>query len=175
MIPSPYRFEPDFSDREYAKIGVLALRWSHIEHILGNCLRVMLRLSEDEAVVMVFPLSGDQRVSRIAELTKLKPLPDSARIAFEELRPVLKGLQYVRNTVVHAIVSDEGDFHLRSKRRSLAKSEVFAVEELTNYASHLVLAFRFGLGFKDDAPMDYTCPPRPDIPTFLQSIVQFKS
>jgi hypothetical protein len=31
MIPSPYNFEPALTDLEYAKLGVLALRWSHIE------------------------------------------------------------------------------------------------------------------------------------------------
>ena len=56
MIPSPYRFEPTFTDAEYAKLGVLALRWSHIEHILGNCLKVLLRLTDEEAIVIVFPM-----------------------------------------------------------------------------------------------------------------------
>ncbi|WP_211434868.1 hypothetical protein, partial [Bradyrhizobium diazoefficiens] len=45
MIPTPYNFEPALTDAEYAKLGVLALRWSHIEHILGNCLKVILRLT----------------------------------------------------------------------------------------------------------------------------------
>ncbi|MBR0993966.1 hypothetical protein JQ580_24905 [Bradyrhizobium japonicum] len=61
MIPSPYNFEPALSDQEYAKLGILALRWSHIEHILGNCLKVILRLTDEEAVIVVFSLSADQR------------------------------------------------------------------------------------------------------------------
>jgi hypothetical protein len=178
MIPSPYRFEPTFTDAEYAKLGVLALRWSHIEHIIGNCLKVLLRLTDEEAIVIVFPMSGEQRITKIHELSKLAPLPEKARIAFDELRAVMKGIQYVRNTVIHAICGDDEEqgqvFHLRSKKRSIAKAEVFSVEELTNYAGHLVLALRYALGFKDNAPPDYTIPARPPVPDFLRSIIQFK-
>lgn len=178
MIPSPYNFELALSDHEYAKLGVLALRWSHIEHILGNCLKVILRLTDEEAVIVVFTLSADQRAERIYQLSKLVALPEPAQKAFKELRPVLKGIQYVRNNVVHSIAGDcEGDefvFHLRSKKRSLTKSQVFSTEEITNYAAHLVLALRYGLGFKDgQPPTDYLVPERPDIPDFLKAIIHF--
>lgn len=177
MIPSPYRFEPDFTDQEYAKLGVLTLRWSHIEHVLGNCLKVLLRLSDEEAVTMVFPLSGAERVSRIAELSKTHHIPEKGLRAFEELKAVLVGLRYVRNNVVHSIVMEdekEGHvFHLRSKMRSLTKEQVFSVEELTNYAAHLVIAFRYSLGFKGDAH-DYSCPERPPIPDFLKPHINLK-
>src|SRR5438105_2808852 len=110
MIPSPYNFEPALTDAEYAKLGVLALRWSHIEHILGNCLKVILRLTDDEAVIVVFSLSADQRAEKIHQLSKLSELPAPAKKAFEELRPILKGIQYVRNNVVHSIAGEyEGD------------------------------------------------------------------
>jgi hypothetical protein len=179
MIPSPYNFEPALTDLEYAKLGVLALRWSHIEHILGNCLKVLLRSTDEEAIIMVFPLSADQRAEKIKQLSELQPLPEHAQRAFEELRPVLKDIQYVRNNVVHSIVGeDETDghvFHLRSKNRSLTKAQVFGTEELTNYAGHLVIALRYGLGFKDgNPPMEYTCPARPEIPDFLKTIIHFK-
>jgi hypothetical protein len=176
MIPSPYRFEPDFTDMEFAKLGVLAMRWAHIEHILGNCLKTILRLSEEEAVVIVFPMSGDQRISRIAELAKINPLSDLARAPFEELRPVMRGLQYVRNNVIHSIALEDDNeghvFHLRSKMRSLTKAQVFSTEELTNYAGHLVIAFRYALGWGPGA-LSYTCPDRPEIPEFLKSIIAF--
>jgi len=179
MIPSPYNFEPALTDQEYAKLGVLTLRWSHIEHILGNCLKVILRLTDEEAVIMVFSLGADQRAERINQLAKLVPLPEHAQRAFDELRPILKGIQYVRNNVVHSIVgADDSDghvFHLRSKQRSLTKAQVFSTEELTNYAGHLVIALRYGLGFKDGVPpTEYSFPERPEIPEFLRSVVQFK-
>jgi hypothetical protein len=179
MIPSPYNFEPALTDQEYAKLGVLALRWSHIEHILGNCLKVLLRLTDEEAIIIVFPLSADQRAEKIKQLAELNPLPEHAQKAFDKLRPVLKGIQYVRNNVVHSIVGeDETDghvFHLRSKKRSLTKAEVFGSEEITNYAGHLVIALRYGLGFKDGLPpTEYTLPDRPAIPEFLESVVHFK-
>ncbi|MHC2278246.1 hypothetical protein ACVME8_004857 [Bradyrhizobium diazoefficiens] len=92
MIPTPYNFEPALTDAEYAKLGVLALRWSHIEHILGNCLKVILRLTDDEAVIVVFTLSADQRAEKIHQLSKLSELPAPAQKAFDELRPIPKGI-----------------------------------------------------------------------------------
>lgn len=128
---------------------------------------------------MVFSLSADQRAERIKQLSEISPLPEYAAEAFEELRPVLKGIQYVRNNVVHSIVGqDDSDghvFHLRSKKRSLTKAQVFSTEELINYAGHLVLALRYGLGFKDGSPpTQYEYPERPQIPDFLKQIIHFK-
>ena len=48
MLKSPFDYESEFSAEELQKIGALSLRWSHIDHIIGNCLRVMLRLSDEE-------------------------------------------------------------------------------------------------------------------------------
>src|ERR1700730_11196197 len=107
MIPSPYNFEPALTDLEYAKLGVLALRWSHIEHILGNCLKVLLRLTDEEEIIMVFTLSADQRAEKIKQLSELHPLAQPAQRAFKERRPVLKAIQYVRNNVVHSIVGED--------------------------------------------------------------------
>jgi len=178
MIASPWRFEPVISDQDLAKIGILTLRWSHIEHILGNCLKVLLRLSDDEAAAIVFPMNLETRINRIVEISEINPLSEHAQAALNEFRPVIKGLQLVRNNVVHAIlIEDEREghvFHLRSKQRTLSKTDVFSVEELTNYAAHLVTAFRYALGFKDGIePVLYTWPDRPPIPEFLLSTVQF--
>jgi hypothetical protein len=172
MIASPYNFEPLISDQDLAKLGILALRWSHIEHVLANCLKTMLRLSDEEAVVVVFPLGLEQRINRIRELSQINPLIPHAQAAFEELRVVMKGIQYVRNSVVHSIVvadDEEGHvFHLRSKMRTLTKAQVFSIEEWTNYAAHLAQALRYALGFKNQPePMLYTWPDRPTIPEFL--------
>ena len=172
MIASPFRFEPLISDQDLAKLGILSLRWSHIEHTLANCLKTMLRLSDDEAVVIVFPLNLEQRLNRIDEISQINPLNPHAQAAFDELRIVMRGIQYVRNSVVHSIVMEdekEGHvFHLRSKMRTLTKAQVFSIEEWTNYAAHLVQALRFALGFKNQSePVFYTWPNRPAIPDFL--------
>lgn len=177
MIPSPYRFDAELTDQEYAKIGVFALRWSLTEHIIGNCLKVLLRLTDEEAVVIVFPLGIEHRMNRIAELASLNPLPEEARAPFDELKIVMKGIQYVRNGVIHAIVQEdeiEGHvFHLKSKGRAFTKAQVFSTEDLTNYAAHLALSFRYALGFKDGARVVRTWPDRPEIPEFLRSVIQF--
>jgi len=137
----------------------------------------MLRLTEEEAVIIVFPLSLDQRLNRMRELAEINTLKPNARAALDELGVTMKGIQFFRNSVIHAIVAEDDKeghvFHLRSKMRSLTKAEVFSVEELTNYAGHVVLALRFALGFKDDQGHDYTMPDRPEIPIFLQSVIQF--
>ena len=89
----------------------------------------------------------------------------------------MKGITYVRNSVVHSIVLEDDNeghvFHLRSKTRSLTKAEVFSAEEITNYAAHLVLALRLAIGFKDGEVHGYALPNRPEIPAFLQTVIQF--
>jgi hypothetical protein len=127
---------------------------------------------------MVFPLNLEQRINRIKDILQITPVDPRAKACFDEFRVVMKGVQYVRNSVVHSIViEDEAEghvFHLRSKMRTLTKAEIFSAEELTNYAAHLAQAFRYGLGFKNSPePVFYTLPDRPDIPLFLHSVVQF--
>lgn len=171
MIPVPYRFEPDLSPEEFVKLGQLSLRWSHIEHTMGMCLKRMLRLSDDEAIIMVFPLSMEQRLQRITQVAKVTPLNDLAAAPLNELKLIMPAIQYVRNKVIHAFVT-EGDhqFRLHSKQRTLTKAEVFSAEELTNYAGHVTLAFRSALGFEfDPTGHSYTLPDKPEIPEFLLS------
>ena len=178
MIHFPYRFEEGFTDADFAKIGVLMLRWAHIDHILGNCLKVLLRLTDDEAVTMVFPLGAAERIERIKRLAKKARMRDHSREPFEELAAVMTGLHYVRNTVAHAVAIEDEDgghsLHLRSKMRSLTKEQVLSTEELTNYASHLVLAFRYSLGFKNEL-YEHDCPARPVVPDFLQRLIPAKT
>lgn len=160
------------------KIGHLSVKWSHLEHIIGNCLKVILRLSDDEARIVVFPLSLEQRMVRIGELAEIGSLSERSQRLFRELKAILKGIQYVRNNVIHAIVEsgEEGHtFHLRSKNRTLTKDQVFSTDEITNYAAHVVTALRFSVGFQDGSTLDYTLPDRPDIPEFLRSLIQFPS
>jgi hypothetical protein len=176
MIPVPWSLEPELPSEDFHKIGQLAIRWSHIDQIIGNCLKVVLRLSDDEATVVVFPLNAETRLNRLCELNEVSPLSEDAQRILAELRPIMRGLQLVRNNVIHAFVRDDlrdgFTFHLRSKDRVLTREEVFSSEELTNYAGHLALALRFALGL-GGPPRSYTLPDRPAIPDFLQSTIQF--
>src|SRR5689334_18455790 len=92
MLDTPFRYEPELSDDDYQRIGRLSLKWSHIEHIIGNCLKTMLRLSDEEAIVIVFPLSLDQRLSRIVALAQFTPINADARAALNELQVIMKGI-----------------------------------------------------------------------------------
>jgi len=179
MIEAPFDYESGLSADDFKKIGELSLRWSHTEHVIANCLKVMLRLSDSEAKVVVFPWSMDQRLLRLKELSEVSNMSDEAKAALSELVAVGKAVQYVRNNVVHAIVSkqENGDhvFHLRSKQRSLTKEQVFSCEELTNYFAHAALSLRYALGLKGTPGQRHTLPPRPTIPKFLQNLVPIQA
>jgi hypothetical protein len=172
MITTPFLYEEKLTDEELKKIGQLALRWSHTEHILGNCLKVMLGLTDEQAIVTVFPLSLHQRLDQLRKLAAINPPNDDAKAALAELLAVMPMIQAVRNGVIHAIIVDDGAgeqmFHLRSKERSIAKKEAFEAEELTNFAAHAALSLRHALGFKDVAGSRHALPGRPEIPASLQ-------
>jgi hypothetical protein len=178
MIPTPYRFEPEFSDQEFAKIGQFTVRWSHMDHTVGNCLRVLLDMSPKTATVLIFPLSLDARMSHIDRFSKLQPLEPLPAAIFGELKPLIKAMQYIRNSAIHGIVIDSGGaeepyFELRSKNRKVTKPQLFGCEDLINYTAHAVQAFRFSLGEKESpwggpwGPHDYALPHRPDVPDWL--------
>ena len=175
MIATPFMFEANLSDEDFQKIGRLSLRWSHIEHVAGNCLKTMLRLTDQEATIIVFPMNLEQRVNRMTELSEIDPLPEGAKFLFTEFRTLFRGIQYVRNNVIHAIVGgDKWDqFHIRSKNRTMSKFEIFSSEEITNYTSHVVISLRYALGPKDGPAWPHALPDRPEIPEFLRSVIQF--
>ncbi len=56
MIESPASYDSALSDDDLKTIGRLAISWSTTEHVIGNCLKTMLRLTDDEAQIAVFPL-----------------------------------------------------------------------------------------------------------------------
>jgi hypothetical protein len=177
MIETPFVFESDFTPAEFEKLGRLVLRWSHIEHILGNCLKAMLSLTDEQALYTVFPLSFEHRINRIQELSEIRSLSPEAKNALAELRWLAKGIQSVRSTAVHAVVARNeaglhADFELRSKQRKMSKAQIFASEELTNYAAHAALAFRVWLGGKIDPGPWHTLPSRPPVPGSLQTWFQ---
>lgn len=176
MIESPFHYEEWLTPAELQKLATLSLRWSHIEHIIGNCLRVILRLDEKEAVVVVFPMPIERRISMIRDISKINPLPDDTTHAFNEVDWGLDYVRFVRNTLAHTVMSENLEqgavFNLRSKNRSLTKEQVFAVEEITNYTAHAALHFRFLLGFKELTHELQPLPDRPVIPPILQSARQ---
>jgi hypothetical protein len=177
MIPSPFWFEGKLTPEDYQKLGKLSLRWSHIDHLIANCLKKLLRLTDDEARLVVFPLSTDIRLARMRDLQELNPLPtQAAKQAFDELDRVMKGLQAVRNNVIHAVLmyadgTDAPIFELRSRSRGYTKAQVFETEELTNYAAHAALVLRHELGDKDPAGAPGPLPARPQIPVFLKKLI----
>jgi hypothetical protein len=175
MIERPFHFEYRLSDQELQKLGELSLTWSHTEHLIGNCLKSLLRLTNEEAKEIVFPLSLEQKTQRICKLAKLQPLHPDAAVILAELEPIMRCVQYVRNNVVHAILvlNEDGtqDFHLRSKGRTHTKAQIFESEELTNYAAHLALSLRYALGMPSDPDARYASPARPAIPKFLHELI----
>ena len=178
MISTPYLFEPSLSDQEFMKIGHLSVKWSHLEHIIGNCLKVILRLNDDEARIVVFPLSLEQRMVRIGELAEIGSLSERSQRLFRELKAILKGIQYVRNNVIHAIVeSGEGGTHFICvpKTGRLQKIRFSARTKLRIMPPMSSRRFGLALAFKMDSTLDYTLPDRPDIPEFLRSLIQFPS
>jgi hypothetical protein len=86
----------------------------------------------------------------------------------------MKGIQMVRNNVIHAVIMDgktDQLFESRSKQRSLTKTQIFETEELTNYAGHAALLLRNELGDKDPIGAPPPLPARPSIPQFLRSLI----
>jgi hypothetical protein len=176
-IPTPYNFEANFTAEEFQKIGQFSSRWALIEHTISNCLRVILGMEPEQATVMVFPLTLDTKMQRIERLERLRLMNDYQKALFAELKPLIKAMQYIRNTALHGVVMDWGNpdsaaFQLRSKNRQLLKSDLFSCEDLINYTAHVAQAFRLSLGDKEyDGPWTgqhtYALPDRPPIPSFL--------
>lgn len=177
MIKTPYHFEAELSDQDFQKVGQFACRWALIEHTIANCLRVILEMEPEPATVMIFPLSLDQRMARITELAS-QPVPilnEYQKSLLGELRPLIKAMQYLRNTVLHGVVMNFGNdpeqtyFNLRSKSRNINRSELFSCEDLINYTAHVTQAFRLSLGDKQYPGTDCELPHRPPVPDFLPS------
>jgi hypothetical protein len=103
MIDSPFRYEKNFTPKDYETLGKLSLRWAHIDHVLANCLKRLLRLNDDQAQAIVFQINADFQFDLILKLEELKPLrKKKAAHALDELCFVMKGLRQVRNNVAHA-------------------------------------------------------------------------
>ncbi len=173
MIETPFRYDPMLPSEDFTKLGQLMLRWSHTEHIIGNCLRVVLGLSLEQAAVVVFPLGADRRISHLTDLALIRPFNAEATAALSALKPTMKALQIVRSSIAHGVIADPDDanisFYLRSAGRTLTLQQIFSTEELTNYAAHAAVSLRYALGIKEGPDAWHALPDRPPIPEFLQS------
>jgi len=175
MIKTPYHFEAILSDQEFQKIGQFACRWAHIEHTIGNCLRVMLEMEMEPATAMIFPLTLDQRMERISKLAEQRFLTGYQFALLAELKPLIRAMQFLRTTALHGVVMSLGDddniyFHLRSKGRNINITDLFSCEDLINYAAHVTQAFRLSLGdktYEGHEGHTYALPARPPVPDFL--------
>ena len=89
---------------------------------------------------------------------------------------VMPGLRQVRNNVAHAVLKDDGTaqqiFESRKTKRVFTKAQIFATEELTNYAAHAALVLRDKLGEKDPAGAPGPLPARPQIPSWFATGVK---
>jgi hypothetical protein len=179
MIKSPFRYEKNFTAKDYETLGKLSLRWSHIDHVIANCLKRFLRLNDDEAQIVVFQINADYGFDRILKLEELKPLrKKKAAHALDELCLLMKGLRQVRNNVAHAVLMRDGTadqiFESRKTRRVFTKAQIFETEELTNYVAHAALVLRDELGDKDPAGAPGPLPPRPEIPGWFDKLQKYK-
>ena len=177
MVESPFRYEEDFTEKDYETLGKLSLRWSHIDHVIANCLKRLLRLDDDEAQAVVFQIYADQRFDHILKLDELKPLRGKAADALDALCLVMKGLRQVRNNVAHAVLMHDGTAHQifesRKTKRVFTKAQIFETEEITNYAAHAALVLRDELGDKDPAGAPGPLPPRPAIPGWFDKLQRY--
>ena len=112
------------------------------------------------------------RMTKIDQLAKRPILNNYQRALLAELKPLVRAMQYLRNTTLHGVVMSFGDadktyFQLRSKNRSVSRAELLSCEALINYAAHVTLAFRYSLGEKDYPSHTYALPHRPAVPDFL--------
>jgi hypothetical protein len=174
MMYNPFEFH--LTDDELRKLGELLLTWSHIEHTIGNCLKAVLKFSDDEAIALIFPLALEHRVRWLRGLPERMNL--AARMALDEFALLLPGLQAVRNNGIHGVIINDVEdgplFHLRSKDRTFTKNDLFSCEEFTNYCAHIALSIRSALFYPDDKDLPSILPERPAIPKVLAEFVQFR-
>ena len=174
MISSPFRFETALKPADLHKLGLLSLRWSLIDHVITNCLKVLKGLNDDEAIDRVFPLFATQKMDEIKRLIGPRKLSAEGSRAYHELMNVMSGVRAVRDAVTHGTIMSQGDdvfFDHRSKRRKFTRQDVLETEELTNYAAHAALLLRHDLGDKDPDYKPGPLPQRPLIPKCLKPFI----
>ncbi|MGO8866764.1 MAG: hypothetical protein ACLQME_09715 [Alphaproteobacteria bacterium] len=163
-------FHAGLTDKELQKIGELVLIWAGTEHMLGNALRVILRLSEEEAIALVYPMGLQSKLHWIYKVGPARAKNPKTLAAIDELKAVMEYTQTIRNTVIHGILmggygTEPIEFHLRSKERSIPKEDVWAAEEITDYAAIIAAHLNWSLADPDKIPPDLLHAPLPDRPS----------
>jgi hypothetical protein len=77
MIPSPFWFEGKLTPEDYQKLGKLSLRWSHIDHLIANCLKKLLRLTDDEARLVGLSTQHGYSIGAHARSPRIEPSADT--------------------------------------------------------------------------------------------------
>lgn len=138
--------------------------------MLGNAVKHLLGLSDDEATSVVYPMPLQTRLKWIYKLGPQRAKSQKARDAIVELKAVMEYIQAVRNTVIHGILlgggisSDPVQFHLRSKERNIPKDDVLAAEKITTYACIISAHLNWSLADPDKIPRDLLQAPLPERP-----------
>jgi hypothetical protein len=118
------------------------------------------------------PANTRYQNGRIEELARRPILTEYQRAVLAELKPLIKAMQFLRNTTLHGTVRSFGDderiyFNLRSKNRSVNRTDLLSCGPVINYACHVTQAFRLSLGERGSREHTYALPDRPQIPEFL--------
>jgi hypothetical protein len=172
-IYNPFEFSLD--EAEYAQIGKLFLTWSHIEHLIANCLKAALNISDDDAIKQVHGKNFEQRMIHLRKLQH--KMNDDAKAAFVALDNSFEYLQVLRNLVAHCILIDDSQdgtlFHLRSKDRTFKKADILESAEFTNYCAMVAMSLRYALGISNDMKARRPLPPKVKMPYGLQHYAMF--
>lgn len=175
MLETPYLVEEVISDDDFKQLGQMLVRWSFVETTIANCLKKLLRLTKEEATIMIVPLNLGYRMDKIVEISKQRKLKKKAQTALDELCLCIKAMQALRNGIVHGVAIHDNEhgfsFHALKSKVNRNKKEIFSAMEFVNYTGHVALAFRYELGIQgmQVGLAHYGLPDRPHIPEFLQS------
>lgn len=178
MLETPFDFEAKITPEEYHKLGRFVMRCALIEQIIGNCLKVMLRLTDEQALLVVFDWTFSKKIDMLRDVGATVKLNARGRAALDEFLAVIRAIQFVRNNAVHGVFYEDpaGKRVLRRRPKDIeqALEEVFETEELSIYAAHAIYSLRFALGFKKGAiRARFALPQRPAVPGFLRTRVQW--
>src|ERR1700730_6075554 len=171
MISCP--FEYDLTGDELKKLGEMSLTWSHTEHIIGLCLKELLKFSDDEAIAIVFQLPLENKLRYLR--TFHARMDSIAMEVLKEFEFIMRGIQPLRNSIIHVILIDDTKdgilFHNRSKDRTFLKADVFACEEITNYAAHLAHALFHAIRLPTSLGWRTSWPEKPAIPGWPRGVL----
>lgn len=168
-----FLFTTGLTDSELKKLGELILTWSGTEHMLGSALSHLLRVSDDEATALVYPMGLQTKLHWIYTLAPNRATTERSQYLIKELKFIMEYVQTVRNTVIHGILmgglSEDVSFHLRSKSRSIRKEDVWAAETPTDYAATIVAHLCWELAGVESLPALASGLPLPDRPVLPES------